>query len=180
MKLEQKAKQFSEAMFHVAAASNSEIDVKDSLSHLSKSIKNLPELRSFLLSKRVTSPDKSKAVNAVFSEKCHSIVIEFIALIEKENIVKLIPLLEKYFNTLLIEKKNVVNVNAEISQEMKEDKKIQFKGMLDKALNKNSELSFNVNPKLLGGIRLRVGNELIDVSLINHLNKLRHEMLDAK
>ena len=33
MKLEQKAKQFSEAMFHVAAASNSEIDVKDSLSH---------------------------------------------------------------------------------------------------------------------------------------------------
>ena len=180
MKLEQKAKQFSEAMFHVAAASNSEIDVKDSLSHLSKSIKNLPELRSFLLSKRVTSPDKSKAVNAVFSEKCHSIVIEFIALIEKENIVKLIPLLEKYFNTLLIEKKNVVNVNAEISQEMKEDKKIQFKGMLDKALNKNSELSFNVNPKLLGGIRLRVGNELIDVSIINHLNKLRHEMLDAK
>ena len=180
MKLEQKAKQFSEAMFHVAAASNSEIDVKDSLSHLSKSIKNLPELRSFLLSKRVTSSDKSKAVNAVFSEKCHSIVIEFIALIEKENIVKLIPLLEKYFNTLLIEKKNVVNVNAEISQEMKEDKKIQFKGILDKALNKNSELSFKVNPKLLGGIRLRVGNELIDVSLINHLNKLRHEMLDAK
>ena len=107
-------------------------------------------------------------------------MIEFIALIEKENIVKLIPLLEKYFNTLLKEKKNVVNVNAEISQEMKEDKKIQFKGMLDKALNKNSELSFNVNPKLLGGIRLRVGNELIDVSLINHLNKLRHEMLDAK
>ena len=180
MKLEQKAKQFSEAMFHVAAASNSEIDVKDSLSHLSKSIKNLPELRSFLLSKRVTSPDKSKAVNAVFSEKCHSIVIEFIALIEKENIVKLIPLLEKYFNTLLIKKKNVVNVNAEISQEMKEDKKIQFKAILDKALNKNSELSFKVNPKLLGGIRLRVGNELIDVSLINHLNKLRHEMLDAK
>ena len=75
------------------------------------------------------SSDKSKAVNAVFSEKCHSILIEFIALIEKENIVKLIPLLEKYFNTLLIEKKNVVNVNAEISQEMKEDKKVIAKNL---------------------------------------------------
>jgi F0F1-type ATP synthase delta subunit len=52
--------------------------------------------------------------------------------------------------------------------------------MLDKALNKNSELSFHVNPKLLGGIRLRVGNELIDASLKNHLNKLRHKMLGAK
>ncbi len=52
--------------------------------------------------------------------------------------------------------------------------------MLDKALSKDLELSFHVNPKLLGGIRLRVGNELIDASLINHLNKLRHEMLGAK
>jgi F-type H+-transporting ATPase subunit delta len=52
--------------------------------------------------------------------------------------------------------------------------------MLNKALNRNSELSFNVDPKILGGIRLRVGNELIDASLANHLNKLRHKMLDAK
>ena len=180
MKLDQKAKQFSEAIFHVAAESNSEIEVKDSLSYLSDSIKSLPELRSFLLSKRVSSSDKSRTLNAVFTKKCHLIVTEFIALIEEENIVKLIPLMEKYFNILLIEKRNIVNVNADIAQEINEDKKIKFKLMLDKALNRNSELSFNVDPKILGGVRLRVGNDLIDASLINHLNKLRHKMLDAK
>ena len=180
MKLDQKAKQFSEAVFHVAAESNSEIDVKDSLSCLSDSIKSLPELRSFLLSKRVSSSDKSRTINAVFTKKCHLIVIEFIALIEKENIVKLIPLMEKYFNILLMEKKNIVNVNADIAREINEDKKTQLKLMLNKALDRNSELSFNVDPKILGGIRLRVGNELIDASLANHLNKLRHKMLDAK
>ena len=89
MKLDQKAKQFSEAVFHVAAESNSEIDVKDSLSYLSDSIKSLPELRSFLLSKRVSSSDKSRTINAVFTKKCHLIVIEFVALIEKENIVEI-------------------------------------------------------------------------------------------
>ena len=68
----------------------------------------------------------------------------------------------------------------EIRKVIDENKKNEFKSMLDKALSKDSELSFHVNPKLLGGIRLRVGNELIDASLINHLNKLRHEMLGAK
>jgi F0F1-type ATP synthase delta subunit len=108
------------------------------------------------------------------------IIIEFIAMIEKENIVKLIPLLEKYYSTLLFKNKNVVNVTADIAQDIDESRKNEFKSMLDKALNKNSELSFHVNPKLLGGIRLRVGNELIDASLKNHLNKLRHKMLGAK
>ena len=80
----------------------------------------------------------------------------------------------------ILEKKNIVNVNADIAREINEDKKTQLKLMLNKALDRNSELSFNVDPKILGGIRLRVGNELIDASLANHLNKLRHKMLDAK
>ena len=180
MKLEQKAKQYSEAIFNVASETSSEKKVNDSLSLLSVSIKSLPELRSFLLSRRVSSSDKSKAIHAIFSDKCHSIIIEFIAMIEKENIVKLIPLLEKYYSTLLFKNKNVVNVTADIAQDIDESRKNEFKSMLDKALNKNSELSFHVNPKLLGGIRLRVGNELIDASLKNHLNKLRHKMLGAK
>ena len=180
MKLEQKAKQYSEAIFNVASETSSEKKVNDSLSLLSVSIKSLPELRSFLLTRRVSSSDKSKAIHAIFSDKCHLIIIEFIAMIEKENIVKLIPLLEKYYSTLLFKNKNVVNVTADIAQDIDESRKNEFKSMLDKALNKNSELSFHVNPKLLGGIRLRVGNELIDASLKNHLNKLRHKMLGAK
>jgi F-type H+-transporting ATPase subunit delta len=180
MKLEQKAKQYSEAIFNVASETSSEKKVNDSLSLLSVSIKSLPELRSFLLTRRVSSSDKSKAIHAIFSDKCHLIIIEFIAMIEKENIVKLIPLLEKYYSTLLFKNKNVVNVTAYIAQDIDESGKNEFKSMLDKALNKNSELSFHVNPKLLGGIRLRVGNELIDASLKNHLNKLRHKMLGAK
>ena len=111
MKLEQKAKQYSVAIFNVATESNSETDVKNSLSFLSNSIKNLPEFRSFLLSKRVSSSDKSKAINAIFSQKCDAIVIEFIAMIEKENIVKLIPLLEKHYNTLLFENSTTSNCN---------------------------------------------------------------------
>jgi F-type H+-transporting ATPase subunit delta len=180
MKLEQKAKQYSEAIFNVASETSSEKKVNDSLSLLSVSIKSLPELRSFLLTRRVSSSDKSKAIHAIFSDKCHLIIIEFIAMIEKENIVKLIPLLEKYYSTLLFKNKNVVNVTADIAQDIDESRKNEFKSVLDKALNKNSELSFHVNPKLLGGIRLRVGNELIDASLKNHLNKLRHKMLGAK
>ena len=76
---------------------------------------------------------------------------------------------------------NIIKKGIELFvYDIDENKKNEFKSMLDKALSKDSELSFHVNPKLLGGIRLRVGNELIDASLINHLNKLRHEMLGAK
>ena len=43
----------------------------------------------------------------------------------------------------------------------------------------NTEISFKVNPDLIGGIRLRVGNELVDASIGNHLRNMRQKMLDA-
>ena len=61
MKLDQKAKQYSEAMFNVAIESQSEIDIKDSLINVCNAIRNSAEFRSFLLSKRVSNADKAKA-----------------------------------------------------------------------------------------------------------------------
>ena len=69
MKLDQKAKQYSEALFNVAVESQSETEVKDSLINVCNAIRNSAEFRSFLLSKRVSNPDKAKVTKEVFSLK---------------------------------------------------------------------------------------------------------------
>ena len=179
MKLDQKAKQYSEAMFNVAIESQSEIDIKDSLINVCNAIRNSAEFRSFLLSKRVPNTDKAKAVKEVFGNSCHEIVSEFIAVCEGDNLVKIIPLVSKHYSLMLADKKNIVNVTADVTIDLSEDRKVELKKLLDQSLKKNTEISFKVNPDLIGGIRLRVGNELVDASIGNHLRNMRQKMLDA-
>ena len=179
MKLDQKAKQYSEALFNVAVESRSETDVKDSLINICNAIRNSAEFRSFLLSKRISNPDKGKVSKEVFGNSCHKIVSGFIAVCERENLVKIIPLLSKHYNLMLADKKNIVNVVADVTIDLSEDRKAELKKLLDQSLEKNTEISFKVNPDLIGGIRLRVGNELVDASIGNHLKNMRQEMLDA-
>ena len=76
-------------------------------------------------------------------------------------------------------KKNIVNVTADVTIDLSEDRKAELKKLLDQSLKKNTEISFKVNPDLIGGIRLRVGNELVDASIGNHLRNMRQKMLDA-
>jgi len=179
MKLDQKAKQYSEALFNVAVESQSETEVKDSLINVCNAIRNSAEFRSFLLSKRVSNPDKAKATKEVFRKSCHEIVSEFIAVCKRENLVKIIPLLSKHYSLMLSDKKNIVNVTADVTIDLSEDRKAELKKLLDQSLKKNTEISFKVNPDLIGGIRLRVGNELVDASIGNHLRNMRQKMLDA-
>ena len=179
MKLDQKAKQYSEAMYNVAIESQSEIDIKDSLINVCNAIRNSAEFRSFLLSKRVSNADKAKAAKEVFGNSCHEIVSEFIAVCEGDNLVKIIPLVSKHYSLMLADKKNIVNVTADVTIDLSEDRKVELKKLLDQSLKKNTEISFKVNPDLIGGIRLRVGNELVDASIGNHLRNMRQKMLDA-
>ena len=179
MKLDQKAKQYSEALFNVAVESQSETEVKDSLINVCNAIRNSAEFRSLLLSKRVSNSDKAKARKEVFGNSCHEIVSEFIAVCKRENLVKIIPLLSKHYSLMLSDKKNIVNVTADVTIDLSEDRKAELKKLLDQSLKKNTEISFKVNPDLIGGIRLRVGNELVDASIGNHLRNMRQKMLDA-
>ncbi len=179
MKLDQKAKQYSEALFNVAVESQSETEVKDSLINVCNAIRNSAEFRSFLLSRRVSNTDKAKVAKEIFGNSCHEIVSEFIAVCKRENLVKVIPLLSKHYSLMLSDKKNIVNVTADVTIDLSEDRKAELKKLLDQSLKKNTEISFKVNPDLIGGIRLRVGNELVDASIGNHLRNMRQKMLDA-
>jgi len=43
----------------------------------------------------------------------------------------------------------------------------------------STELNVNVDPSLIGGIKLRVGNKFMDASIQNQLDKMRQSLLEA-
>ena len=74
MKLESKAKQYTEALFNVAVESKSEKEVKDSIILFNDISKKSSEFRAFLLSKRISDSDKAKVVKEAFGKQCLSLI----------------------------------------------------------------------------------------------------------
>ena len=54
-----------------------------------------------------------------------------------------------------------------------------FKASLDEILGKKTKLSIEVDPSLIGGIKLRVNNTFLDASIYNKLQALRTELLQT-
>ena len=52
-----------------------------------------------------------------------------------------------------------------------------FKTSLDETLGKKTKLSIEVDPNLIGGIKLRIDNIFLDASIHNQLQTLRAELL---
>jgi F-type H+-transporting ATPase subunit delta len=179
MKLESRAKQYAEALFNVAARSSSEKAVKNSLSIVNSALKASPEFRAFLFSKRITEIQKSTAVKEALGMKCHPIVSEFIGLVSGQNLVKLFSSIEKSYDKIFADKLNYLSVIAHVSNKLSESESQELKQSLESALGNSMDLNIKVDPNLIGGIKLRVGNKFMDASIQNQLENMRQSLLKA-
>jgi F-type H+-transporting ATPase subunit delta len=79
----------------------------------------------------------------------------------------------------IVDKKEEV-VRAKISSKIKLDKKItdEIEEFIKKRYQaKNTVLKFMVDEKLLGGIKIEVGDEIIDTTLKNKIKKLQNYLI---
>ncbi len=180
MKLESKAKNYAEALLNVAAhQSGAEKAVRDSLALVNSALKVSPEFRAFLLSNRISKAQKSMAVKSALGDQCHEIVSEFLGLVRGDNLVKLLALIQTAYNAQFAEAMNFVNVTAHVTSELSDEEAAVLKSSLETALGKTTELNVNVDPNLIGGIKLRVGNKFLDASIQNQLDNMRLSLLKA-
>ena len=179
MKLDSKAKQYAEALFNVSTQSGSEKAVRNSLKMVNSAIKASPEFRAFLFSKRITEAQKATAVKEALGMECHPIVSEFIGLVTDQNLVQLFSLIEKSYIKIFDHKLNYLFVIAHVSSELSDRESEELKESLESALGKSMDLSVKVDPNLIGGIKLRVGNKFMDASIQNQLENMRQSLLKA-
>ena len=62
------------------------------------------------------------------------------------------------------------------ADKLSEGHKKKLKNKFEKHLNKKLEMTFNVDPSLLGGIVTKIGNEIFDGSLRTQLVRLEHQL----
>jgi len=91
--------------------------------------------------------------------------------------VKLFIEIGKAYQVKFAKVMNFVTVTAHVTSKMSDISEAELKASLETALGKSTELTINVDPSLIGGIKLRVGNTFLDASIQNQLENMRHSLL---
>ena len=76
-------------------------------------------------------------------------------------------------------KSNTIEVKGIVASKMSDEQIESFKTSLDETLGKKTKLSIEVDPSLIGGIKLRIDNTFLDASIHNQLQTLRTELLQT-
>jgi F-type H+-transporting ATPase subunit delta len=138
-----------------------------------EALKANPDLSRFLASPLIPTGDKKKLLVGVFGGKVHAYLLSFLQLlVDRRRIAYLGKICEKYQDLLRgIQKTTLVEVISAVPI-TDDQKNALIQRVLQRTGAKQIEMRTSTDPTLLGGMILKIGDEVIDASLRGQLRKL--------
>lgn len=123
-------------------------------------------------------PEQKKAfLNSLFGGKLSDVSDRLINLLADKRRLDILPFIESNYQRLLNERKNVVSADLVCSEQLADDSIANIKAQLTEHLGKKLDLNVSVDQSLIGGVVLKLGDQVIDGSLRGRLNQIEKTLL---
>ena len=163
---------YARAIFGVALAAGEERTVLDELAMVARVIAADHTLVSLLEHPHVTFEHKVALLvdgcgGGLSARAGH--VLELLARRNRlADLPDLVPLVEK----LVLDHEGVIRAQVSTAIELADEQKSMIVSRLETVMHKRIEATFKVDPKLIGGIVVWIGDRQIDGSIRHHLQKM--------
>lgn len=175
------SKTYGEALFELAVEEATADGMLDEIVGIRKVLCDNPEYLRFLNNPRIPAEEKVKTTKEIFTGRVSRELVGFIALIiQKGRCDSLFPILD-YFISRMKEFKGIGVAYVTTPQALKEEKKDRIREkLLSTTSFKEMEMHYEINPSLLGGMQIRIGDRVVDSSIQTKLNQLQKELLSLQ
>lgn len=134
----------------------------------------VPALAAVLKSPIIATAEKKAVLSAVLKKmKIDQTVRNFCLLLADKERLACLGDIVRCYGTLLDEARGILRGRLTTAVELTEERQVALKAELEQKAGTSIELGFDVDPDILGGIVLKVGDKVLDASLRAQLAILR-------
>jgi F-type H+-transporting ATPase subunit delta len=166
------ALRYARAIYKISQSLANTKKVCDDLREISQCIDASRDLKRVLYHPSITPDEKKQVVNELFSKKCETVTLKFIGYLIDKKRTFYITVIAQCFSDMLDSDENRVVAKVESHQPLTGEALKKIKERLVKGLGKDIVITSIVNPSLMGGIRLILGDRVIDGSIAYQLKRL--------
>jgi F-type H+-transporting ATPase subunit delta len=176
--MEEIAQVYARSLFEVAAEQDKLDEIRDELGQFADAVSENRDLQVFLFSPYFSTEEKKDALGRAISGADATFTNFLDALLERHRMPAIFRIRER-FDSLWEKENRLLPVEVTSAIELDADTVASIGERIGKQTGRKVQLSSHVDPDILGGIVLRVGNSVLDASIRNRLNQLRKQVASA-
>jgi F-type H+-transporting ATPase subunit delta len=165
------ARPYAEALFKASLERNALAPVADGLAFVAAAERD-PQLRSALSNPRVTAKQKKDLLGAIAEGRLSEPLANLLSILVDNHREVLIGSIHEQFEELKNEHERVVRARITSAHALSDAQRAEIVGALERRYGKKVEAELDVDPQLLGGARVQVGDQVINASVRDALAQM--------
>ena len=176
MKQSREVKKYAQAVFAIADKSGQLSDTTQRLNILLNIYASSPEFRMFLQSRRIAPADKLKILQKVLMDILSDLELDLLNHLLEEGQIHLLEDVIKRLSFIAEATKTTLKVCVSTAEQMHPEELSDVIQNIEQKLGRKVDVDVQVAPEIMGGIKFRIGNTIVDGSIATRLRKLESSL----
>ena len=172
-------KKYAQLLYQVAVKEDDINQISAHLHSIRSILKSVPELNQLFITRRVQAQDKMIMLKNILGDKISGIVMDLMVLLMENGHMMLFGEVVKRFDYLQDKDSEIIKVQITSSSRLSDDEVQRISVNIENKIQKKVDVTMETDTSIVGGIKLRVGNTLIDGSVSNRLQKMRDTLIQV-
>lgn len=174
------AKRYSKGLFDLAKERNLIDDIAADCQAVLQAFESNPSLTSFLQNPKIQKKDKELLIENAFKSNVNQYTYDFIRLLTEKGRIQFLRECAQYFLVLTDVHKGLIDVDVTSALELSAAQMMELQKKLEQSTSKKVNINRSIDPTILGGMIIKIGNKVIDGSIRTKISKIKESLLKAQ
>lgn len=171
------ARVYSRSLLGLAEEQGAGDRVGEELSELARLVAEDREFADFLGSPLIDAAERQAAIEKIFRGRLSDLLVDALQVVNRKERMLLVPAIAETYRQELRDLRGRVDVLVRTAVELPSGLREKLTAAVGRFTGKTPELVEKVDPGLLGGIVVQVGDDKIDASVASQLKELSEALL---
>ncbi|NLM96861.1 MAG: F0F1 ATP synthase subunit delta [Halanaerobiaceae bacterium] len=172
------AKKYSLALFELGKEENKLTEFREQLEIITNTIEENTDLKKMLFHPLITPEDKKKILQELFSSAVSDEILNFLKILLEKRREKYIRAILNDFTALMNKENGILEVEVISAVELSAELKDKLEQKLINLSGYKIILKERVSPDIIGGLILKIGDQVIDGSIRHDLELLMDRIIE--
>jgi F-type H+-transporting ATPase subunit delta len=172
------ARRYAKAFFEFSQEQDKVEDIIKDIRLIDEVFSENKEFKVIICSPIIRMDKKIAIMNEIFASRVNKITLQYLNLVFKKGREFQLDLICLEYDKLYKLYKNIVTLYIQSAETLGKDIVEIIRQKVKTYLGMEVDIIEEINPKLIGGLRLKFNDYLLDASVQGYMDKLRKELVD--
>ena len=173
------AETYAEALFELTEEAGNSAEIAEELERLANLVAEQPDLMSLLHNRAIPKNRRAQSLRDIFEGRVSELVYKFLQVLNTNDRLGRLEEVAAAYIKLNKAQRGEVDVDVYSARPLDKGQMRDIADRVGGALGRTAVIHPRVDESLIGGLKLRVGDRLIDASVAAQLERLKRQMTES-